>query len=237
MVFPVVQMTRVDSISSICSNNNDSKSFLEISIKTTNLIIFALCTNILLIVILILKLPTYLFLIDVISDCISIYLSYSWASKYYQFLFKPCDYVCYSKLCNLLCHHCCIGSNNKTAQKNNNDVITCDTPSVNSINVENGIKNGIGNDDSPNIPNMELENVPQLIDQFTATSSNMSNPDFPLPVVPEAIDTNINRTIEIIAEGQSTATSYDMTVIDLTTGITTDVTTDNDNGNVNYLIY
>lgn len=193
---------------------------MEISIKTTNLIIFALFTNILLIVVAILKLPSYLFLLDISSDCISIYLSYSWSSKYYQFLFKPCNYTCYTKLCNNVCYHCCM-----TSKKNpspNNATTECD---IAPQDIQNEFKNG-SNSPSP-MSAIELEQFenfqfPELNSNLDATSSNISNSDVILPEIPDAIDTTMNTSmaIDVIVEGQSTVTSsYDMTHISIT-GIT-----------------
>ena len=89
---------------------SESSYFLKISIKTANLLIIAICTNYLIFIKFALGLPDWIYLIDVYSNYLSMYLSFGFASKYYDFIFTPCNDLCYS-CCAKLCYCCCVGTN------------------------------------------------------------------------------------------------------------------------------
>eukprot|EP01084_Bolivina_argentea_P027931 51920_1 len=87
----------------------NSKKFLNLAIKTTNLIIMAVCSNFLILIKFGLNVPTAILNIDVICNCASVYLSYHFAKKYYTFWFKPCHHLFYG-CCTNLCYCCCLSA-------------------------------------------------------------------------------------------------------------------------------
>ena len=82
------------------------------------------------------KLPNWLFLFDIMSNFLSIYLSFAFAAKYYNWIFSSCHkqsslYGC----CAKLCYSCC-SSNKKIKDEISltiNNVTTRKTPIQNSI--------------------------------------------------------------------------------------------------------
>eukprot|EP01084_Bolivina_argentea_P100314 180136_1 len=66
----------------------------------------AICTNYVSLIIFSVGLPNYLLSLDVIFNSFSIYLSYTFTSRYYDYIFSPCHNQCYS-CCTYLCFCCC----------------------------------------------------------------------------------------------------------------------------------
>ena len=97
-----VKRTRNKSIDIV----SDSEYFLNVSIKTANLLTVAVCTNYLLIIKYGLGLSAWVFLLDVFSNYVSMYLSFGFAAKYYNIIFSPCHDKNYS-CCLYLCYCCC----------------------------------------------------------------------------------------------------------------------------------
>ena len=81
--------------------------FLNLAIKTTNLIIFSICTNYLILFKFGLNINTAILNIDALCNCLSVYLSYQFSSKYYEKLFGSCHKWCYG-CCVRLCYCCCL---------------------------------------------------------------------------------------------------------------------------------
>ena len=89
-------------------NHTDSHYFLKVSIRTANLLIFAICTNYLILIkYAIQSTSDWMVLVDVFSNYISMYLSFGFASKYYDCIFSPCHDLCYA-CCVRLCYCCCL---------------------------------------------------------------------------------------------------------------------------------
>eukprot|EP01084_Bolivina_argentea_P271766 462506_1 len=80
--------------------------FVQLAIKTANLCILAIAFNWIALVKFGGKLPITILHIDVISNCLSVYLSYEFASIHYEMLFKACHHLCY-KICIKCCYCCC----------------------------------------------------------------------------------------------------------------------------------
>lgn len=54
-----------------------------------------------------LRLPDWVYLFDVYANAISLWLSFSFATKYYDFIFSPCTDL-YRSCCLKLCYCCCL---------------------------------------------------------------------------------------------------------------------------------
>ena len=80
--------------------------YLKISIKTANLLIFALCINAIAFIQYLALLPSWVSLIVVLSNYVAMYLSFAFVSRHYRCLFSPFKNICYSG-CNKLCFYCC----------------------------------------------------------------------------------------------------------------------------------
>eukprot|EP01083_Nonionella_stella_P143654 446904_1 len=83
-----------------------NRAFTRLCVKTTNLCILSVCLNWIILIKFGGRLPIAILHIDVISNCLSVYLSYDFASKYYKLFFKPCHHLCYS-MCLKCCYCCC----------------------------------------------------------------------------------------------------------------------------------
>eukprot|EP01083_Nonionella_stella_P043166 116497_1 len=85
------------------------RAFTRLCVKTTNLCILSVCLNWIILVKFGGKLPIAILHIDAISNCLSVYLSYEFASQYYKLFFKPCHHLCYN-MCIKCCYCCCAPS-------------------------------------------------------------------------------------------------------------------------------
>ena len=84
-----------------------AEKFLDLAIKTTNTVIMAIVTNYFALIVYSARWPNYILSIDALFNSLSIYLSYSFTSKYYDLIFSPCHNKCYS-CCSYLCFCCCV---------------------------------------------------------------------------------------------------------------------------------
>eukprot|EP01083_Nonionella_stella_P099718 280386_1 len=112
-------------------NAKQSKTFLDLSIRTTNLLIMIICSNFLILIKFGLKVPTAILNIDVLCNCFSVYLSYDFALKYYTCLFQSCHHMCYG-CCVSLCYGCCLNKGMASEQlavkgSNKSDVVQSDS--------------------------------------------------------------------------------------------------------------
>lgn len=80
--------------------------YLKISIKTANLLIFALCTNFIAFIQYLAILPSWFSIIVVLCNYVAMYLSFAFVSRHYRCLFSPFKNICYAG-CNKLCFYCC----------------------------------------------------------------------------------------------------------------------------------
>ena len=85
----------------------NSEVFLNLAIKTTNLIIVSICTNYIILFKFGLDINTAILNIDALVNCGSVYLSYQFSAKYYDKLFGGCHKICYG-CCVRLCYCCCL---------------------------------------------------------------------------------------------------------------------------------
>ena len=105
----------------------DATYFLKVAIKTSNLLILAICTNYLVFIKYIFGLSDWIWLLDAFSNYLSMYLSFGFAEKYYNCIFAPCNDVCFS-CCSRLCYCCCLSKeikqeiNIQRLQPNDKDV-------------------------------------------------------------------------------------------------------------------
>ena len=95
----------------ILGNSRDSQTkrhsiYLKVSIKTANLLIFALCTNFIAFLRYLGFMPAWVFMFVIFCNYLAMYLSFAFVSKQYRCLFSPFRNICYSA-CNELCFYCC----------------------------------------------------------------------------------------------------------------------------------
>eukprot|EP01084_Bolivina_argentea_P288479 495130_1 len=109
LIFSIIILRLFLSRVMLVSIGFDEKSvtLLNLAIKTTNVIIMAVCTNYIMLIKYGLTLPASILNVDVFFNCLSVYLSYAFASKYYDILFGVCHQKCY-KCCIKLCYCCCV---------------------------------------------------------------------------------------------------------------------------------
>ena len=85
----------------------NNELFLNLAIKTTNLIILVVVSNYLVLFKFGIQISTSLLNIDAVCNTLAIYLSYQFSTRYYDQLFKACHNVCYG-CCVRLCYCCCL---------------------------------------------------------------------------------------------------------------------------------
>merc|ERR1712013_460419 len=87
----------------------NNELFLNLAIKTTNLIIMAICSNFIIVVKFGLDWPTAILNLDALCNCFSVYLSFRFSRKTYDRVFALCHSACYG-CCVAACYRCCLPS-------------------------------------------------------------------------------------------------------------------------------
>eukprot|EP01083_Nonionella_stella_P038368 104396_1 len=85
----------------------NTELFLNLAIKTTNLIIFVVVTNYLALVKFGAKINPVLLMIDAVCNCFAVYVSFRFSSRHYDRIFGLCHTHCY-ECCAQLCYCCCL---------------------------------------------------------------------------------------------------------------------------------
>ena len=101
----------MNKVRKLMTNSHDHQAkkhsiYLKISIKTVNLLIFALCTNFIAFIRYVARLPSWFFLFIILCDYVAMYLSFAFVSHRYRCLFSPFKNICYS-LCSEVMYSLC----------------------------------------------------------------------------------------------------------------------------------
>ena len=137
-----------------------------------------------------LRLPDWVYLFDVYANAISLWLSFSFATKYYDFVFSPCTDL-YRSCCLKICYCCCLSWN--------------PDKKANPVKIEDIEISQTRPKDGMNAPNQSSANSANSISPVTISDTS------PISTIGINIDDEQPRFIEVPSESVDTGSCINIT--------------------------